>query len=1468
MTNPFENNNFAAQYADNQKQQLTFEGSPENAKEIQTESFRDEMAPTVNEETKKVANDDDSGVVGSMINLGKHAVIGAAKGVEEIGQTFRLLEDNAWNLPTPQTTAESLAQGFGQFLPAFIPIAGAVGKVGQAARLTARLRMTGLASSSKKAKRAADFLIGTSAGVVTDIVAFDPKDPNAANFLLTTGAISRDSAAGAAVKALLAQDDADSEALARIKSATTGVIAGAIVTGMFRAAGYATNKVRPGQLPEDLDGIPTKKLQEEAQVEAETYTDGVLKTRGIDPDTLDPSKVRAEGDDPSGPLYNVSQEMNKQFSDDLPGLKGAAEDQSKKAANDYVRPWDRLTSEKQTEAAEIISKWAETGEVDAKDLSIIESMNFLKLDSPEEIKEALQFLSEKMDIKRLLKGRVATKDFDIESGAKELLDIPENEFARILEEQSGNVRGAIKFVGVARAMGAAAMKKAEDAFELFANGGKEGLYDEGLSNTKLAYDMLAAGGELSKASSDLLRAHQKLVNQATSLRELRTAVNHSVIKNDPKLNIKQAGWFSTKKNSDKLKIEAQFPGGIKKKSTVSRKTATKTVTERVQSTIKTLTKQLEDIKKGVVKKKAEKLPQNDEIDSLRAEIKELKDADKLPKEQIAARKEFEKLSKKIRDLEEGKTKLPKEKKKNATVEISKLKAELKRLQAKLKKPKSDVDKSAAKIDLLNKKLNKLLLAKKGDIQPKGKETKRVKSDRELELEEAIKKQEERLGLIEKKGLSDDELRAFVTDQARKSEIKDIAKATRQQLTSRAKAMNKSFAARGRDAMLEIYINGLLSSIKTFEINLMGNSTAIITSVVERTYAGLRRKGTGSVTTQEAGELAKSYWNSISSLPDMWKLWKEAYRLEPTRNIKQDFIRPHDRALSAEALRAGGNLGHMINMFGSVVNFPGRILLTADEVFKSINYRAEVRALSYRKAFREVGLEGGNVGDKVKIKNRFNEIMKDLDAHEDITEEATGFSAKNTFTNPLQSHVVKGSLGEKDKVVKGLGLRVKGILDADQTGIARVFVPFFQTPANLLNFAWERTPGLRRWNKGLQAELADDAPTAVRELAQAKVATANMMWVSTVSLAMSGEITGGPPLDHRLRKNLEADMKGSHWYSYRSPIDGKWHKYDRFDPIGVIMGASANVAVMGKAAMNLAGQYEKGDPSDEIHAKYQEVLQAGTVGMVRLITDRHYLQSFSEMISLFSGDGSLLSKFQKSGEKVLGVFNPVQAMSQGFYSSLRRNITGGLEPEKLSKMQRTELNDFNDVVKELGIVFEEGMRKVTPGYGEKRAVKNLAGETTLFPGTNDEVDRQPYRVLRNLATAVFDTNPGLTQSKSPLINALARLESTVSQPSSVNRIGGVLINDEEKGFFIDTWTNMNKSLNRFAASNNFLRLPEGLQRLTLETVIRANKQKATKITMAKYRRILEGALEIKRNNLERQAQQKVPTGFNFANIRGQ
>jgi pseudoazurin len=93
-----------------------------------------------------------------------------------------------------------------------------------------------------------------------------------------------------------------------------------------------------------------------------------------------------------------------------------------------------------------------------------------------------------------------------------------------------------------------------------------------------------------------------------------------------------------------------------------------------------------------------------------------------------------------------------------------------------------------------------------------------------------------------KGESKTDFKTRATKEARRSELGAIDRATRKQSVSRANAMNKSFKARGRDAMLEIYVNGLLSSAKTFEVNLLGNSTAIITSVIDRAYAGFIKKG--------------------------------------------------------------------------------------------------------------------------------------------------------------------------------------------------------------------------------------------------------------------------------------------------------------------------------------------------------------------------------------------------------------------------------------------------------------------------------------------------------------------------------------------------------------------------------------------------------------------------------------------------
>ena len=73
------------------------------------------------EQHDKIEGNDPNNIYDTTLDTLKHLGYGIPKMVEETGQTVGLLDDNAWNIPEPENTRQSLAQGFTQALSFFLP---------------------------------------------------------------------------------------------------------------------------------------------------------------------------------------------------------------------------------------------------------------------------------------------------------------------------------------------------------------------------------------------------------------------------------------------------------------------------------------------------------------------------------------------------------------------------------------------------------------------------------------------------------------------------------------------------------------------------------------------------------------------------------------------------------------------------------------------------------------------------------------------------------------------------------------------------------------------------------------------------------------------------------------------------------------------------------------------------------------------------------------------------------------------------------------------------------------------------------------------------------------------------------------------------------------------------------------------------------------------------------------------------
>jgi hypothetical protein len=364
-------------------------------------------------------------------------------------------------------------------------------------------------------------------------------------------------------------------------------------------------------------------------------------------------------------------------------------------------------------------------------------------------------------------------------------------------------------------------------------------------------------------------------------------------------------------------------------------------------------------------------------------------------------------------------------------------------------------------------------------------------------------------------------------------------------TELASVVEKGAYAKTRDAVIEAWINGLLSNPVTHVANTVSNFSVSFVRMGERLVAEKIRGALGDDGGVAAGEAAAQWYGMVSGLKDAFRYSWKALKTGDSGYGMNKLETAREGALSSEALSISesGWLGRSVDLLGQVVRVPGRALAAEDEFFKTIGYRMELHAQALRQAADDVAA-GRVAGDGLKMR-----IAELLDSPpENLRLAAIDAATYQTFTNAPGK--IAQSLSRVTSQFPGL----------------KVIMPFVRTPANILTFTFERTP-LAPLMSRFRGNIA--AGGARQQLALAQMGLGSAAMFTFADLAMNGQITGRGPSEAGERQALLR----SGWKPYSVNVDGQWYTYNRLDPVGSLIGMSADVVGLLQESQHTDGDDE-------------------------------------------------------------------------------------------------------------------------------------------------------------------------------------------------------------------------------------------------------------------------------------------------------
>jgi hypothetical protein len=441
---------------------------------------------------------------------------------------------------------------------------------------------------------------------------------------------------------------------------------------------------------------------------------------------------------------------------------------------------------------------------------------------------------------------------------------------------------------------------------------------------------------------------------------------------------------------------------------------------------------------------------------------------------------------------------------------------------------------------------------------------------------------------------------------------------------------ETMGQRVRDFALSWRMEAMLSAPTTHVGNVVSNAMVMMQRPIEYWWAGARSADKSlrdmAVDMVEPMALWHDVQDSMSAMVTAFKTGGNV--LDPSAPDRLKGLVNLGELQDGDGKMAWGNA------LSALLHTPSRMLMTADEFFKQMNYRMNARAQILRQA-REQG-----VTDAVELQRRLKDQTKWQFAPDGAAANpwALDYARVSTFTNDLGAGTIGQSLQDM----------------ATKHPMFRIIMPFVKTPVNIFRFAAERTPVINMATAEWKSAMKSGDPQRIA-MAKAKAEFGALFWAAGGILAYNKVITGGGPSDPALRKQLQA----AGWQPYSIRVGDRYVSFRKGDPVFTAFSIVAD-------AVEMAGELDERDLS--------KVATVSMASVAASVSSKSFMQGVSDAFDAIASGRE--DKFQAFLENTAGSFipnvirkvdpNPYIMESKGFVEEMKARVPGfsaTLEPKR-------------------------------------------------------------------------------------------------------------------------------------------------------------------------------------------------------------